>query len=141
MAGIAGSMPYGASTLTGVDGARRPIENDRLIARFQGRHVAEITMARIAGRNAMRSARSALVVLRLSRGPSADGPDPWGTRGRIHNWRGRSGTACPQRGRLCERVQKRFCRFEVDRVETFGKPVKDRPKERRCLGETAPIAQ
>jgi NAD(P)H dehydrogenase (quinone) len=39
MAGIAGSMPYGASTLTGVDGARRPSENELAIARSRAHSV------------------------------------------------------------------------------------------------------
>ncbi|VVM06141.1 NAD(P)H dehydrogenase (quinone) [Methylacidimicrobium cyclopophantes] len=39
---ITGGTPYGASTLTDVDGSRQPSENEREIARFQGRHVAEI---------------------------------------------------------------------------------------------------
>ncbi len=40
---ITGGSPYGASTITGGDGARQPSENELAIARFQGRHVAEIT--------------------------------------------------------------------------------------------------
>ncbi len=39
---ITGGTPYGASTLAGNDGSRRPSENELAIARFQGRHVAEI---------------------------------------------------------------------------------------------------
>jgi NAD(P)H dehydrogenase (quinone) len=39
---ITGGSPYGASTITGGDGARQPSENELAIARFQGRHVAEI---------------------------------------------------------------------------------------------------
>jgi NAD(P)H dehydrogenase (quinone) len=39
---ITGGSPYGASTLAGGDGSRRPSENELKIARFQGRHVAEI---------------------------------------------------------------------------------------------------
>ncbi len=39
---ITGGTPYGASTLTGSDGSRQPSENELEIARFQGRHVAEI---------------------------------------------------------------------------------------------------
>ena len=39
---ITGGSPYGASTITGSDGARQPSENELAIARFQGRHVAEI---------------------------------------------------------------------------------------------------
>lgn len=40
---ISGGSPYGASTITGGDGSRWPSENELAIARFQGRHVAEIT--------------------------------------------------------------------------------------------------
>jgi NAD(P)H dehydrogenase (quinone) len=40
---ITGGTPYGASTLAGPDGSRRPTENELAIAEFQGRHVAEIT--------------------------------------------------------------------------------------------------
>ena len=50
MAEITGGTPYGATTLTGIDGARQPSENELAIARFQGRHVAQITNALIAGR-------------------------------------------------------------------------------------------
>jgi len=39
---ITGGSPYGASTLAGPDGKRQPSENELAIARFQGRHVAEI---------------------------------------------------------------------------------------------------
>src|SRR5215468_2494783 len=39
---ITGGTPYGATTLAGSDGARVPSENELAIARFQGRHVAEI---------------------------------------------------------------------------------------------------
>ncbi len=40
---VSGGTPYGATTLAGPDGRRVPSENERAIARFQGRHVAEIT--------------------------------------------------------------------------------------------------
>lgn len=40
---ISGGSPYGASTLAGPDGSRQPSENELTIARFQGKHVAEIT--------------------------------------------------------------------------------------------------
>lgn len=40
---ITGGSPYGAGTLAGADGKRQPTENEFEIARFQGRHVAEIT--------------------------------------------------------------------------------------------------
>lgn len=39
---ITGGSPYGASTITGGDGARQPSENELAIARFQGRHVADV---------------------------------------------------------------------------------------------------
>jgi len=39
---ITGGSPYGASTLAGGDGSRQPTENELAIARFQGKHVAEI---------------------------------------------------------------------------------------------------
>lgn len=42
MAEITGGTPYGATTLAGSDGARQPSENELSIARFQGKHVAEI---------------------------------------------------------------------------------------------------
>lgn len=40
---ITGGSPYGASTIAGGDGSRQPSERERGLARFQGRHVAEIT--------------------------------------------------------------------------------------------------
>lgn len=39
---ISGGTPYGATTITGADGSRQPSENELAIARFQGRHVAQI---------------------------------------------------------------------------------------------------
>jgi len=39
---ISGGTPYGASTLAKGDGSRMPSANELAIARFQGRHVAEI---------------------------------------------------------------------------------------------------
>jgi len=39
---ITGGSPYGAATIAGGDGARQPSENELSLARFQGRHVAEI---------------------------------------------------------------------------------------------------
>ena len=42
---ITGGSPYGATTLAGGDGSRHPSENELEGGRFQGRHVAEITMA------------------------------------------------------------------------------------------------
>jgi len=52
MTEITGGTPYGATTLAGFDGSRQPSENELAIARFQGRHVAQITNALIAGRQA-----------------------------------------------------------------------------------------
>lgn len=40
---ISGCSPYGASTIAGGSGERLPSENELEGARFQGRHVAEIT--------------------------------------------------------------------------------------------------
>lgn len=42
MGEITGGTPYGASTIAGGDGSRQPTANELTIARFQGRHVAEI---------------------------------------------------------------------------------------------------
>jgi NAD(P)H dehydrogenase (quinone) len=39
---ITGGTPYGATTLAGTDGSRQPSKNELEIARFQGKHVAEI---------------------------------------------------------------------------------------------------
>lgn len=43
MGEVSGGTPYGASTLADGDGSRLPSENELEIARFQGRHVAELT--------------------------------------------------------------------------------------------------
>ena len=42
MGEITGGTPYGATTLSADDGSRQPSENELAIARFQGKHVAEI---------------------------------------------------------------------------------------------------
>jgi len=42
MTEIVGGSPYGATTLAGGDGSRQPSEKELTMARFQGRHVAEI---------------------------------------------------------------------------------------------------
>ena len=42
MSEITGGSPYGAGTLAAPDGSRQPSENEIKIARFQGRHVAEV---------------------------------------------------------------------------------------------------
>ena len=49
MSEISGGSPYGASTLAGNDGKRTPSGNELAIARFQGRHTAEIAK-RLAAR-------------------------------------------------------------------------------------------
>ena len=40
---ITGGSPYGASTLAGTDGSRQPSANELDGARYQGKHVAQIT--------------------------------------------------------------------------------------------------
>jgi NAD(P)H dehydrogenase (quinone) len=40
---VSGGTPYGATTIAGGDGSRQPSENELHIAKFQGKHVAEIT--------------------------------------------------------------------------------------------------
>jgi NAD(P)H dehydrogenase (quinone) len=42
-------MPYGASTIAGPRGERTPTVNELAIARFQGRHVAQLA-AKLAAR-------------------------------------------------------------------------------------------
>ncbi|RQV80032.1 NAD(P)H:quinone oxidoreductase [Burkholderia anthina] len=39
---ITGGTPYGATTLAGADGSRQPSANELDIARYQGKHVAEL---------------------------------------------------------------------------------------------------
>src|SRR4051794_15634012 len=46
---ISGGTPYGASTIAGPRGERTPTANELAIARFQGRHVAQLA-ARLAAR-------------------------------------------------------------------------------------------
>lgn len=41
---VTGGSPYGASTLAGGDGSRQPSQNELDGARYQGKHVAEITL-------------------------------------------------------------------------------------------------
>jgi NAD(P)H dehydrogenase (quinone) len=48
---ISGGSPYGSSTLADSDGSRRPTQNELEIARFQGRHVAQITKWLVGGRD------------------------------------------------------------------------------------------
>jgi NAD(P)H dehydrogenase (quinone) len=40
---VKGGAPYGATTIAGGDGSRQPSKHDLDGARFQGRHVAEVT--------------------------------------------------------------------------------------------------
>ena len=46
---ITGGSPYGAGTLAGGNGSRQPSENELAIARFQGKHVAQIAK-KLAGK-------------------------------------------------------------------------------------------
>lgn len=39
-----GGTPYGATTIAGGDGSRQPSEKETTIARFQGKHVAELAV-------------------------------------------------------------------------------------------------
>ncbi len=43
VAEVAGGTPYGATTIAAGDGSRKPTELELGAARFQGRHVAEVT--------------------------------------------------------------------------------------------------
>ncbi|QAZ65828.1 NAD(P)H:quinone oxidoreductase [Solidesulfovibrio carbinolicus] len=40
---VTGGSPYGATTIAGGDGSRMPSENELDAARFQGRHIADVT--------------------------------------------------------------------------------------------------
>ena len=48
MSEISGGTPYGATTLAAPDGSRQPSQNELDIARYQGKHVAELA-AKLAG--------------------------------------------------------------------------------------------
>lgn len=50
---ITGGAPYGATTLAAGDGSRQPSANELDGARYQGRHVAQITRAIELGRQAL----------------------------------------------------------------------------------------
>lgn len=50
MSEISGGSPYGATTIAAGDGKRMPSENELAIARYQGKHVAEIALALKLGR-------------------------------------------------------------------------------------------
>jgi NAD(P)H dehydrogenase (quinone) len=41
---VSGGTPYGATTLAGGDGSRQPDDRELAIARFQGKHVAELAV-------------------------------------------------------------------------------------------------
>jgi NAD(P)H dehydrogenase (quinone) len=41
---VSGGTPYGASTIAGGDGSRQPNEKELNIARYQGKHVAELAV-------------------------------------------------------------------------------------------------
>jgi len=45
---ITGGSPYGASTIAGGQGERMPSENELAAARYQGKHVAEITLKMVS---------------------------------------------------------------------------------------------
>jgi NAD(P)H:quinone oxidoreductase type IV len=45
---ITGGSPYGATTITAGDGSRMPSENELAMARYQGRHVAQIARKQAA---------------------------------------------------------------------------------------------
>jgi NAD(P)H dehydrogenase (quinone) len=47
---ILGGSPYGAATIAGGDGKRMPSQLELEMAKFQGRHVAEIASALVRGR-------------------------------------------------------------------------------------------
>lgn len=47
---ILGGSPYGAATIAGGDGSRMPSKLELEMAKFQGRHVAEIATALVRGR-------------------------------------------------------------------------------------------
>jgi NAD(P)H dehydrogenase (quinone) len=49
---VTGGSPYGATTIAGGDASRQPSANELDGARFQGRHVAEVTAALVRGRAA-----------------------------------------------------------------------------------------
>ena len=49
---VTGGTPYGATTIAGTKGERRPSANELELARIQGQHVAEVTVALVRGRRA-----------------------------------------------------------------------------------------
>ncbi|MHA6202995.1 NAD(P)H:quinone oxidoreductase [Dyella soli] len=48
---VTGGAPYGAATITGPDGSRKPSKNELDGAHFQGRHIAEVTAALVRGKS------------------------------------------------------------------------------------------
>ena len=56
---ITGGSPYGATTLAGGDGTRMPSANELELARWQGRHVAQVAARLAAGAAATQDARAA----------------------------------------------------------------------------------
>jgi NAD(P)H dehydrogenase (quinone) len=52
LSALKGGSPYGAGTIAGPKGERQPSATELELARFQGRHVAEITTALVKGRAA-----------------------------------------------------------------------------------------
>jgi len=50
---VSGGSPYGASTIAGPEGSRHPTENELTIARFQGKHVTEITRYLVLGKKSL----------------------------------------------------------------------------------------
>ncbi len=49
LADITGGSPYGSGVIAGTDGSRKPSDNELAIARYQGKHTAEIA-AKLAAR-------------------------------------------------------------------------------------------
>ncbi|KAA2212067.1 NAD(P)H:quinone oxidoreductase [Teichococcus oryzae] len=47
---VNGGTPYGATTIANGDGSRQPSADELEMAKFQGRHVAEVTAALVKGR-------------------------------------------------------------------------------------------
>jgi NAD(P)H dehydrogenase (quinone) len=46
---LRGGSPYGASTITGIDGARQPSQKELNLASFQGHHVARVAKQFVSG--------------------------------------------------------------------------------------------
>jgi NAD(P)H dehydrogenase (quinone) len=52
LSAVTGGSPYGATTIAGGDGSRKPSEAELEMAKSQGRHVAEVAGALVRGRTA-----------------------------------------------------------------------------------------